>query len=173
MLDNHIPRLSHVKTWVLQRLAYTAGISNIFYLEVNQIMMHTRTKEYIQTLMNIRWDTQLIATQDSLDQHTVNTGLVMIRPDANAAKRLLASTIQIQELDARFDQQEAFNMALDQLDLHVKSGITVLLDVIHFPNGEQYFEKNLSASKGIQPYIVHVNHKVKFYDTSGFFFVCN
>lgn len=160
ILDNSIPRLSHVKTWVLQRLAYTGGISNVLYLDVNQIMLHARTREYIQTLLHIRWDTQLIATQDTTNQHIINTGLMMIRTDAGQVKRLIASALQIQETYPQLTQQEAFNSALEQLDLHVKSGITVLLDIIHFPNGVNYFENNLSGSRGIEPYIVHANHKV-------------
>lgn len=159
MLDNSVPRLSHVKTWVLQRLAYTGGISNVLYLDVNQIMMHARTREYIQTLLHIRWDTQLIATQDTTNQHIINTGLMMIRTDAGQVKRLIASTVQIQETYPQLTHGEAFNSALEQLDLHVKSGITVLLDIIHFPNGVNYFENNLSGSRGIEPYIVHANHK--------------
>ena len=159
MLDNTLPRLSHIKTWVLQRLMYTEGISNVLYLDVNQIMLHARTREYIQTLLHIRWDTQLIATHDSLNQSIINTGLVMIRTNAGKLKRLFASTIQIQEKYPQLTQQEAFNSALDQLDLNVKSGMLVLLDVIHFPNGKNYFEKDISKSKGIQPYIIHANHK--------------
>lgn len=161
MLDNNIARLSHIKTWVLQRLAYINDINNVLMLDVNQIMLHARTREYIQTLLHIRGDTQFITTQDSSDQHVINSGLIMMRTDAKLAKRVLASTIQIQELKHELTQQQAFNKALEQLDLHVKTGMTVLLDIIHFPNGINYFENNLSSSRGIEPYIIHANHKVK------------
>jgi hypothetical protein len=159
MLDH--PRLSHVKTWVLQRLVYSDTPVNALMLDVNQIMVHRRTREYIQTLLHIRGDTQIIATQDGLDQHTINTGLILIRNNANIAKRVLANTIQIQEKQPSLNQQEAFNQALDQMELHVKTGMTVLLDIIHFPNGLNYFENNLPGSKGIKPYIIHANHKVQ------------
>lgn len=174
LLDH--PRLSHVKTWILQRLAYYSETTNTLWLDVNQIMIHKRTREYIQTLMHIRGDTQVIATQDSLDQHTVNTGLIMLRGDSKLAKRLLASTIQIQENQSTISQQDAFNQALDQLQLNLKSGMTVLLDMIHFPNGVNYFETNLPRSKGIKPYIIHANHKVIiFWQIHGSFFLklCN
>jgi hypothetical protein len=160
MLDNEIARLSHVKTWVLQRLVYTRGINNVLYLDVNQVMLHARTREYITTLLNIRWDTELIASQDTNSQKLLNTGLLMLRTDTKSVKRLLANTMQIQETKPNLTQQQAFNLAVDQLDLHLKNGNTVLLDIMHFPNGVNYFEKNLSGSKGIEPYIVHVNHKV-------------
>ncbi|CEP16291.1 hypothetical protein [Parasitella parasitica] len=156
MLDDD-PRLSHVKTWVLQRLVYSPV--NALMLDVNQFMMHRRTREYIQTLLRIRGDTQIIATQDGLDQRTINTGLLLIRSNAQAAKRILANTIQIQEKQPSLNQQAAFNKALNQMELHVKTGMTVLLDIIHFPNGLNYFEHNLPESKGIKPYIIHANHK--------------
>lgn len=161
MLDNKIARLSHVKTWVLQRLAYLNDIQNILMLDVNQIMLHARTREYIQTLLHVRYDTQLVTTQDSLDQHVMNSGLVMMRTGAGLAKRVLASIIIIQEHNHDQTQQQAFNEALKQLDLHVKTGMTVLLDIMHFPNGINYFDNNLPGSRGITPYIVHANHKVK------------
>ncbi|CAO3640110.1 unnamed protein product [Mucor fragilis] len=157
MLDN--ARLSHVKTWVLQRLVYSETPINALMMDVNQIMVHRRTREYIQTLLHIRGDTQIIATQDGLDQHTINTGLTLIRSHGHLAKRVLASAIQIQEKQPTLNQQEAFNQALDQMELHVKTGMTVLLDIIHFPNGANYFEQNLPRSKGIKPYIIHANHK--------------
>ncbi|GAA5801781.1 hypothetical protein EDC94DRAFT_591330 [Helicostylum pulchrum] len=159
MLDNYLPRLSHIKTWVLQRLSYVKNVNNVFLLDVNQIMVHARTREYLQTLLHIRWDTQLITTQDSLDQHVFNTGLIMMRTDAGEAKRLLENTVQIQEIKPGLTQQEALNKAMDKMELHVKTGMTVLLDVLHFPNGIGYFENNLSGSKGIEPYIIHINHK--------------
>ncbi|KAI8637987.1 hypothetical protein BD408DRAFT_423616 [Parasitella parasitica] len=151
------PRLSHVKTWILQRLVYSS--INALMLDVNQFMVHRRTREYIQTLLHIRGDTQIIATQDGLDQRTINTGLLLIRGNAPAAKRILANTLQIQEQQPSLNQQEAFNQAMDQMELHVKTGMTVLLDIIHFPNGLNYFEHNLPGSKGIKPYIIHANHK--------------
>lgn len=153
-------RLSHVKTWILQRLVYSETPIHALMLDVNQIMVHRRTREYIQTLLHIRGDTQIIATQDGLDQHTINTGLMLIRSHGHLAKRVLASTIQIQERQPTLNQQQAFNQALDQMELHVKTGMTVLLDIIHFPNGVNYFEQNLPGSKGIKPYIIHANHKV-------------
>lgn len=162
LLDNTVPRLSHIKTWILQRLAYTKGINNVLMLDINQIMLHARTREYIQTLLHIRWDTQLIATQDDLNQHVINTGLMMIRSDAAQVKRLIANTIQIQEEYTHLNQQEALNKAMEQLDLNVKSGMIVLLDIIHFPNGVNYFDKDLSGSRGIEPYIIHANHKVRY-----------
>lgn len=164
MLDD--ARLSHVKTWILQRLVYSETPVNALILDVNQIMVHKRTREYIQTLLHIREDTQIIATQDGLDQHTINTGLMLIRSHGHLAKRVLASTIQIQEKQPDLNQQEAFNQALDQMELHVKTGMTVLLDIIHFPNGLNYFEQNLPGSKGIKPYIIHANHKASSFSKS-------
>lgn len=160
MLDDSMPRLSHIKTWVLQRLSYVKDISNVLLLDVNQVMLHARTREYLQTLLHIRWDTQLIMTQDSLDQQVFNTGLIMMRTDAGEAKRVLEHTVQIQELNLGLTQQEALNKAMKQMELNVKSGMTVLLDALHFPNGISYFENNLPSSKGIEPYIIHINHKV-------------
>lgn len=154
------PRLTHVKTWVLQRLVYEEPF-NIFMLDINQVMMHKRTIEYIQTLLHLRGDTKIIASQDSLDQGTVNTGLMLFRTNSKQAKRVLANTIYIQEENPQLTQQEAFNKALSSTNLHVKTGMLVLLDIIHFPNGVHYFKKNLPKSKGIKPYMVHLNHKVK------------
>ncbi|KAI9468881.1 MAG: hypothetical protein EXX96DRAFT_543570 [Benjaminiella poitrasii] len=166
LLDQDQPiarRLSHVKTWVLQRLVYADSAFNVLMLDVNQLMVHRRTREYIQALLQLRYDTQMIATQDSVDQSIVNTGLLMIRGSENnrAVKRVLASTIRIQEESQQrgLNQQEAFNEALDQFELHVKTGMMVLLDVLHFPNGPTYFDKKLPKSKNIKPYIIHVNHK--------------
>ncbi|KAI8374844.1 hypothetical protein BD560DRAFT_368397 [Blakeslea trispora] len=151
-------RLSHSKTWILQKLAYLQD-TNVMMLDVNQVMLSPRTREYIQTLLTMRSDTHLIATQDSSDQHVLNTGLMMIRGGlSDPLKRLLAHTIQIQEALPHLSQQEAFNLAMAQMELNVKSGMIVLLDMIHFPNGRHYFESK--RPKGIEPFIVHVNHKV-------------
>lgn len=158
MLDNH-PRLSHIKTWVLQRLVYEQPF-HILMLDVNEVMLHKRTVEYIQTLMHVRGDTKLIATQDSGNQTTINTGLMLLRTDSKEIKRVLANTAYIQEENHQLTQQEAFNKALNMTSLHVKTGMLVLLDILHFPNGAQFFKANLPQSKGIKPYVVHLNHKV-------------
>ncbi|KAI8372681.1 hypothetical protein EDC96DRAFT_606153 [Choanephora cucurbitarum] len=151
-------RLSHVKTWILQQLAYLKD-THTMMLDVNQVILRPRTREYIQTLLNMRPDTHLIATQDSSDQHVVNTGLTMIRggDSSKQLKRLLANTIQIQESQYHLHQQEALNLAMVQMELNVKTGMIVLLDMIHFPNGHQYFESK--RLKVIEPFIVHANHK--------------
>lgn len=152
-------RLSHVKTWVLQRLIYQPY--HIMMLDVNQVVLHKRTIEYIQTLMHLRGDTKLLASQDSLDQRTVNTGLMLLRSNSQQLKRVLAQTVLLQEENPDLTQQELFNMALDKTNLHVKTGMVVLLDILHFPNGHYHFNENLPGSKGIEPFVVHLNHKVR------------
>jgi hypothetical protein len=153
-------QISHIKTWILQRLIY-ADDGLVLMVDVDAIFVRSRGMEYLTTLMNIRHETHLIAIQDSLDQHTADSGVIMVRSHSKQVKRLLANTIQIQHTQPQLTQQEAFNLALNKMELHVKTGIYVMLDVMHFPNGVSYFENNLSRAKGIQPYIVHANNKVK------------
>ncbi|KAI7903871.1 uncharacterized protein BX663DRAFT_505519 [Cokeromyces recurvatus] len=160
--QNSSIQLSLVKIRILQRLVYADPHFNILMLDVNQIMIRKRTREYIQALLHIREDTQMIATQDNMNQSPISTGLLMVRGTHNEIlKRVLARSIQIQEIEReKINQQEAFIRALDQFSLNVKTGMMVLLDMLHFPNGNIYFEKKLYKSKHMKPYIIHVNHKV-------------
>ncbi|KAI8888123.1 glycosyltransferase family 77 protein, partial [Backusella circina FSU 941] len=151
---------SHIKTWILQRIMYADDDDGlIMMVDLDAIFVRSRGMEYLTTLMNIRHETHLIAIQDSFDQHTADTGVMMVRSRSKQVKRLLANTIQIQQREPQLTQQEAFNVALSKMELHVKTGIYVILDVMHFPNGVSFFENDLSRSKGIQPYIVHANNK--------------
>lgn len=142
---------------ILQRLVYLD--INPLMLDINQLVLQPRTREYLSTLMHIRWNTQLIVAQDS--QSRINSGFIYLMRDSYPVKRLMALLLQTQMDRPDLTLQEAFNKTLDQFPLDLKSGFTLLLDALHFPDGESYFSRNLSKEIGINPYMVHVNHKVK------------
>ncbi|KAG1463454.1 hypothetical protein G6F46_003555 [Rhizopus delemar] len=121
---------------ILQRLVYLD--INPLMLDINQLVLQPRTREYLSTLMHIRWNTQLIVAQDS--QSRISSGFIYLMRDSYPVKRLMALLLQTQMDRPDLTLQEAFN-------------------ALHFPDGESYFSKNLSKEIGIDPYMVHVNHK--------------
>ncbi|KAI8991936.1 hypothetical protein BDF20DRAFT_847322 [Mycotypha africana] len=163
-------RLEKVKSWILQRMMYTDV--NVLYLDVHALLLRQRTREYMQTLIDIRGDTKMIATvaidkqqqqqQQQQQQHGnfLSTDVMLFKRNVKSLKRLIANVIQILNHRPHLTEQQAFNEALEQQDLHLKTGMLLLLDRLHFPTGEDYFEKNLSESNGVQPYIVQADPKI-------------
>ncbi|KAI8990126.1 hypothetical protein BDB01DRAFT_717935 [Pilobolus umbonatus] len=155
--DPEYPSLSHLRTWILQRLMYTE--SNILMMDVHTLMIRARTRQYLNKLLQVKKSARIIASLEHPNQMFLNTGLIMMQGQSKTLKRLLANVIHIQQSDHRLTQQDAFNIVLSQYELHLKTGMTMLLDMMHFPNGEHYFCKNIATSSGIVPYIIHANHK--------------
>lgn len=145
--------------WILERLVHLD--INPLMLDIQQLLLWPRAREYVSTMMHVRWDTQLIAT--GRDASHLQGGLIYLMRDSYQVKRLLAQVVQSQMYEPTLSLQEAFHQALSQTHIHVKSGFVLLLDDIHFPNGEVYFKQKYSGIAGIEPYMVYVNYKVKIY----------
>ncbi|KAI8875666.1 glycosyltransferase family 77 protein [Backusella circina FSU 941] len=149
--------ITHSKTLVVQQLLYQN--INVFFSDVDIVWTRSRMVEFVYTFLNIREETHVLFQTEGMDQKVINSGFYLMRP-SDEMKRLLVKTIQIQDTDEAMTQQGAMNAALSMLNMDVRSGTVVLLDVLHFPNGFVYFENDLPNKHGIQPFIVHANYLV-------------
>jgi hypothetical protein len=136
-----------VTSRIVQRLVYTN--LNILLLDVDVIMLRD-PRPFMSTLLKIRADTHLLVAQSGVNQHRVDPGMMLIRANSRHARRIVAQT-----MDSTWEM--AFNKALDAKELHVKEGMVVLLDPVHFSNKETYVDRQLSTKLGITPYLVHLN----------------
>lgn len=150
--------ITHSKTLVVQQLLYLD--INVFFSDVDIVWLRPRMVEYVNTFLQIRPETHVLFQQEGLTQQEINSGFYLMRPTIEM-KRLLAETIQIQDTVEGKTQQGSMNLALNNLDLDLRTSSVVLLDVLHFPNGFVYYDRNLPNSHGIQPFIVHANYLVK------------
>lgn len=149
--------ITHSKTLVVQQLLYLDV--TVFFSDVDIVWLRPRMVEYVNTFLQIRPETHVLFQQEGLTQQEINSGFYLMRPTVEM-KRLLAETIQIQDTVEGKTQQGSMNLALNNLDLDLRTTCVVLLDVLHFPNGFVYFDRNLSNNHGIQPFIVHANYLV-------------
>ncbi|KAI8331117.1 nucleotide-diphospho-sugar transferase-domain-containing protein [Blakeslea trispora] len=149
--------ITHSKTLVVQQLLYLD--INVFFSDVDIIWLRPNIVDYVSTLLEMRQETHVLFQQEGMNQQEVNSGFYLMRPSLEM-KRLLAETIAIQDANDAKTQQGAMNMALDKLNLDLRTGSVVLLDVLHFPNGFVYFTHDLPNKHGIQPFIIHANYLV-------------
>ncbi|KAG1474593.1 hypothetical protein G6F56_000278 [Rhizopus delemar] len=147
--------ITHAKTLVVQQLLYLD--ITVFFSDIDIVWIRPHIVDYMDALMQIRPQTGVLFQQEGVDQREVNSGFYLMRP-TDLTKRLLAETIVIQDTDKKLTQQGAMNVALNKLDLDVRTTSVVLLDLLHFPNGHIYFNLDLPRQRGIQPYIVHANY---------------
>ena len=152
--------ITHSKTLVVQQLLYLD--INVFFSDVDIVWLRPRMVEYVNTFMQIRPETHVLFQQEGLNQQEINSGFYLMRP-TDEMKRLLAETIQIQDTVEGKTQQGSMNIALDSLNLDIRTTSVVLLDVLHFPNGFVYYNHNLPNKHGIEPFIVHANYLVSTY----------
>ncbi|OBZ83616.1 UDP-galactose:fucoside alpha-3-galactosyltransferase [Choanephora cucurbitarum] len=149
--------ITHSKTLVVQQLLYLD--INVFFSDVDIIWLRPNIVDYVNTLMQMRQETHVLFQQEGMNQQEVNSGFYLMRPSLEM-KRLLAETIAIQDANDAKTQQGAMNMALDKLNLDLRTGSVVLLDALHFPNGFVYFTQDLPNKHGIKPFIIHANYLV-------------
>ncbi|KAI8073523.1 nucleotide-diphospho-sugar transferase-domain-containing protein [Gilbertella persicaria] len=150
--------ITHSKTLVVQQLLYLD--ITVLFSDVDIVWLRPHIVDYVHGLMKLRQETHVLFQQEGMNQQEVNSGFYLMRPTLDM-KRLLAQTILIQDQNDGKTQQGAMNIALDQLDLDLRTSSVVLLDVLHFPNGFVYFTHDLPRQHGIQPFIVHANYLVK------------
>ncbi|KAI9498630.1 nucleotide-diphospho-sugar transferase-domain-containing protein [Zychaea mexicana] len=149
--------ITHAKTLVVQRLLYLDV--TVFFSDVDIVFLRPRMIEFVKTYMDMRQETHAIFQQEGLDTRQINSGFYLIKPEYDM-KRMLAQTIYLQDSNEGLTQQGAMNRALDEMVKDIRSSSVVLLDVMFFPNGYAYFDKNLSKSRGVEPYILHANFRV-------------
>lgn len=149
--------ITHSKTLVVQQLLYLDV--TVFFSDVDIVWLRPRMVEYVNTFLQIREETHVLYQQEGLNQQEINSGFYLMRPSIEM-KRLLAETIQIQDSNDAKTQQGAMNMALNNLNMDLRTSCVVLLDVLHFPNGFVYYTHNLPNKHGIKPFIVHANYLV-------------
>ncbi|KAI8875592.1 glycosyltransferase family 77 protein [Backusella circina FSU 941] len=126
---------------IIQRLLYIN--IHILLLDPDVIMLRD-PRPFMNTLLKIRPDTHLLMGQ------RIDSGMVMIRANSRHVRRVVAQTMA--------DGWEAsLNRVLGSRELHVKEGMVVLLDPLHFANQETYVDRQLPNKLGITPYLVHLN----------------
>ncbi|ORX45729.1 hypothetical protein DM01DRAFT_258231 [Hesseltinella vesiculosa] len=149
------PRTSTVIVHQLLHLDIT-----VLYADVDTIWLRPRAREYLCTLIEIRWDrTHAIFQQHGFGQQ-VNSGFFLMRP-TDVTKRLMAKVIYLQETQTSpaLTQNQAFNQVLDSLTADIRSSYVALLDVLHFPNDRAYFDEKLPAQLHVSPYLVQVRQR--------------
>jgi hypothetical protein len=149
--------ITHSKTLVVQQLLYLDV--TVFFSDVDIVWLRPRMVEYVNTLLQIRQETHVLYQQEGFNQQEINSGFYLMKPTIEM-KRLLAETIQIQDSNDAKTQQGAMNMALNHLNMDLRTSCVVLLDVLHFPNGFVYYTHDLPNKHGIKPFIVHANYLV-------------
>lgn len=149
--------ITHSKTLVVQQLLYLD--INVFFSDVDIVWLRPRLVEYVNTLLQIRPETHVLFQQEGLNQQEINSGFYLMRPTIEM-KRLLAETIHIQDTVEGKTQQGSMNLALNNLNMDLRTTSVVLLDVLHFPNGFVYYNHDLPNKHGIKPFIVHANYLV-------------
>jgi hypothetical protein len=150
--------ITHSKSLVVQQLLYLDV--TVFFSDVDIVWLRPRMVEYVNTFLQIRQETHVLYQQEGFNQQEINSGFYLMRPTVEM-KRLLAETIQIQDSNNAKTQQGAMNIALNNLNMDLRTSSVVLLDVLHFPNGFVYYTHDLPNKHGIKPFIVHANYLVK------------
>ncbi|KAI8145171.1 nucleotide-diphospho-sugar transferase-domain-containing protein [Fennellomyces sp. T-0311] len=149
--------ITHAKTLVVQRLLYLDV--TVLFSDVDIVWLRPRMVDYVRTFMDMRQETHVIFQQEGVDERTINSGFYLIKPEEDM-KRMLARTIYLQDSSKGLTQQGAMNEALREMIKDIRTSSVVLLDVMFFPNGYAYFDRNLSKSRGVEPYILHANYRV-------------
>lgn len=152
--------ITHSKTLVVQQLLYLD--INVFFSDVDIVWLRPRMVEYVNTILQMRKETHVLFQQEGVNQQEINSGFYLMKPTIEM-KKLLAETIQIQDTVEGKTQQGAMNLALNHLNMDIRTSSVVLLDLLHFPNGFVYYDNNLPNKHGIDPFIVHANYLVKKY----------
>ncbi|OZJ01525.1 hypothetical protein BZG36_05651, partial [Bifiguratus adelaidae] len=150
------PAITHTKTLIVQRLLYLGY--TVLFSDVDIVWLKPRVVDFLRGRLSIREETQVLFQQEGYSQTTVNTGFFVMRPK-DTMKKLLAETIHLQD-SGQYTQQAALNVALNSLDMDLRSSSVVLLDVFLFPNGHAYFLNDVPQKFGVEPYLTHANYLV-------------
>ncbi|CEG69514.1 hypothetical protein RMATCC62417_05576 [Rhizopus microsporus] len=149
--------ITHAKSLVVERLLY-ADIT-VWFSDVDIVFTSPHIYEYLTMKLNSRKvRTETLFSQET-EQKIVNSGFYIMRPTL-MNKRILDSSIYIQDKEPKVTQQGAINRVLDDLNLSYQTSPIALLDLMLFPQGQLYFDRNIPTKYNMTPMIVHANYRV-------------
>lgn len=147
--------ITHAKTIIVQQLLYLN--TTVLFSDVDIVWLRPGAVDYIMSLDPYQDLDALFQLEGAFD-HEVNTGFYLMRP-TYAMKRFLAQAIYLQDTSPeKMTQQGAINRIIDSVADQI-----ALLDVAFFPNGLVYFDANIARARGVKPYILHANYRVRIY----------
>ncbi|KAI8370017.1 chitin synthase III catalytic subunit-domain-containing protein [Blakeslea trispora] len=151
--------ITHSKSLVVERLLYT-GVT-VWFSDVDIVFTSPAVYDYLIMKLNARKQTETLFSQET-EQKIINSGFYVMRPtDTN--KRILAASIYIQDTEQdkkpEVTQQRAINRVLDDMNLNYQTSSIVLLDLMLFPHGRAYFDRQIPTKYGMVPMIVHANYR--------------
>lgn len=151
--------ITHSKSLVVERLLYT-GVT-VWFSDVDIVFTSSAIYDYLVMKLNARKQTETLFSQET-EQKIINSGFYVMRPtDTN--KRILEASIYIQDSEQNkkpsVTQQRAMNRVLDDINLNYQTSSIVLLDLMLFPHGRAYFDREIPTKYGMTPMIVHANYR--------------
>ncbi|KAF1801592.1 chitin synthase III catalytic subunit-domain-containing protein [Mucor lusitanicus] len=156
--DGYTP-ITHSKSLVVERLLYTDV--TVWFSDVDIVFTSPSIYDYLLMKLNARKQTETLFSQET-EQKIINSGFYIMRP-TNTNKRILDASIYIQDTEQNkkpeVTQQRAINRILDDMNLNYQTSSIVLLDLMLFPHGRAYFDRNIPTKYGMTPMIVHANYR--------------
>ncbi|KAL9547539.1 hypothetical protein MBANPS3_006114 [Mucor bainieri] len=156
--DGYTP-ITHSKSLVVERLLYTDV--TVWFSDVDIVFTSPSIYDYLLMKLNSRKQTETLFSQET-EQKIINSGFYIMRP-TNTNKRILDASIYIQDTEQNkkpeVTQQRAINRILDDMNLNYQTSSIVLLDLMLFPHGRAYFDRNIPTKYGMTPMIVHANYR--------------
>ncbi|KAG0173804.1 hypothetical protein DFQ28_008116 [Apophysomyces sp. BC1034] len=154
-LDKDYTPITHSKSLVVERLLYM-GIT-VWFSDVDIVFTSPAIYDYLMMKLTSRKFTEVLFSQET-EQKIINSGFYVMRP-TNTNKRILDDSIRIQDTEPQVTQQRAINRVLDEMNLNYQTSQIALLDLVLFPHGRMYFERQIPTKYGMEPMIVHANYR--------------
>jgi hypothetical protein len=153
--DGYTP-ITHAKSLVVERLLY-AGIT-VWFSDVDIVFTSPHIFDYLMMKLNSRKaKTEALFSQET-EQDFINSGFYVMKATLTN-KRILASSIYIQDHEPQVTQQRALIRILQDENLNYHTSPIALLDLMLFPHGRMYFDQHLPTKYGLQPMMVHANYR--------------
>ncbi|KAI7904259.1 chitin synthase III catalytic subunit-domain-containing protein [Cokeromyces recurvatus] len=151
--------ITHAKSLVVERLLYTNV--TVWFSDVDIVFTSPSVYDYLVMKLNSRKETETLFSQET-EQRIINSGFYVMRP-TNTNKRILEESIYIQDTEQNkkpeVTQQRAMNRVLDDINLNYQTSTIALLDLMLFPHGRFYFDREMPTKFGLNPMIVHANYR--------------
>jgi hypothetical protein len=151
--DGYTP-ITHAKSLVVERLLY-AGIT-VWFSDVDIVFTSPHIFDYLMMKLNSR-KTEALFSQET-EQDFINSGFYVMKATLTN-KRILASSIYIQDHEPQVTQQRALIRILQDENLNYHTSPIALLDLMLFPHGRMYFDQHVPKKYDLQPMMVHANYR--------------
>lgn len=161
--------ITYSKSLVVERLLYTDV--TVWFSDVDIVFTSPHIYDYLLQKLTSRKQTESLFSQET-EQKIINSGFYIMRPTLTN-KRILDVSIYIQDMEQKktdkgvkiekskqITQQRAMNKVIDELDLNYQTSAIALLDLMLFPHGRAYFDRQIPTKYGLSPMMVHANYRV-------------